>query len=71
MKAESDPITEDELLLRRVRIEKFCTNEVPLISPNAFEPRIQGRDPDIRLVMLKLAEEASKDENIVRRPAGV
>jgi hypothetical protein len=46
MKAETDPIADDEWLLRRVRIEKFRTNKVPMISPNAFEPRIKGRDPD-------------------------
>jgi hypothetical protein len=144
MKAETDPITDDEFLLRRVRIERFRTDQVPIISPNAFEPRTQGRDPDtdgisfyraaclndpdeilpgdpqrrrvngiVRLsvsflkslnlsvvskldarvkghvvipelnaqdyqankarfkpIMLKLAEEASKDENIVRWPQG-
>lgn len=46
MKAETDPITDDEWLLRRVRVEKFRTDKVPVISPNAFEPRIKGRDPD-------------------------
>jgi hypothetical protein len=46
MKAETDPIADDEWLLRRVRIEQFRTNKVPIISPNAFEPRIKGRDPD-------------------------
>ena len=46
MKAETDPITDDEWLLRRVRNEKFRTDKLPVISPNAFEPRIKGRDPD-------------------------
>jgi hypothetical protein len=46
MKSEDDPITDDEWLLRRVRVEKFRTNKLPVISPNAFEPRIGGRDPD-------------------------
>jgi hypothetical protein len=46
MKAETDPITDDEWLLRRIRVERFRTDEVPIISPNAFEPRIKGRDPD-------------------------
>lgn len=46
MKAETDPISEDEWLLRRVRVEKFRTDKLPIISPNAFEPRIKGRDPD-------------------------
>lgn len=50
MKAETDPITDDEWLLRRVRVEKFRTDTTPIISPNAFEPRLPGpkvRDPDI------------------------
>lgn len=46
MKAETAPIADDEWLLRRVRVEKFRTDKVPIISPNAFEPRIKGRDPD-------------------------
>ena len=46
MKAETEPITDDEWLLRRVRLEKFRTDKVPVISPNAFEPRVTGRDPD-------------------------
>jgi hypothetical protein len=46
MKSEGDPITEDEWLLRRVRIEQFRTDKSPIISPNAFEPRVKGRDPD-------------------------
>jgi hypothetical protein len=46
MKPEGEPITDDEWLLRRVRIEKFRTDKVPILSPNAFEPRIKGRDPD-------------------------
>jgi hypothetical protein len=47
MKSEDDPITDDEWLLRRVRVEMFRTSKVPVISPNAFEPRIKGRDPDM------------------------
>lgn len=46
MKAESDPITDDEWLLRRVRIERFRTDKTPITSPNAFEPRTTGRDVD-------------------------
>jgi hypothetical protein len=46
MKAETDPITDDEWLLRRVHFEKFKTDEVPIITPSAFDPRIKGRDPD-------------------------
>lgn len=46
MKAETDPITDDEWLLRRVYKDRFRTDKVPILSPNAFEPRIKGRDPD-------------------------
>jgi hypothetical protein len=46
MKAETDPIADDEWLLRRVRIERFRTDKTPIISPNAFEPRVKGRDID-------------------------
>lgn len=44
MKAEADPITEDEWLIRLVWEDRF-TNRVPVISPNSFEPR-EGRNPD-------------------------
>jgi hypothetical protein len=47
MKPESDPIDDNEWLLRRVRSERFRTDEVPIISPNAFEPRTKGRDVDL------------------------
>ena len=46
MKSEDEPISADEWLLRRVRKEKFRTDKNPLISPNAFEPRIKGDHPD-------------------------
>lgn len=46
MKPETDPITEDEWLLRRVRVERFRTDKTPIISPNAFEPRVKRRDID-------------------------
>jgi hypothetical protein len=42
MKAEDDPITDDEYLLRRVHKSRFN----PVLSANAFEPRIKGRDLD-------------------------
>jgi hypothetical protein len=38
MKAETDPITEDEWLIRLVW-EDRVTTRVPITSPNAFEPR--------------------------------
>jgi hypothetical protein len=46
LKSENDPITDDEWLLRRVRVERFRLSETPVISPNAFEPRVTGRGLD-------------------------
>lgn len=46
MKSESDPITPDEWLLRRVHIHRFTPSRGCPISPNAFEPRYKGNDPD-------------------------
>jgi hypothetical protein len=46
-KHESEPIGDDEWLLRRVRRERFRPLQIPLIAPAAFEPRIKGRDPDV------------------------
>lgn len=46
MKPESSPITDDEYLLRRVHRDRFRSDRVPIVSPNAFEPRVKGRDPD-------------------------
>jgi hypothetical protein len=47
MKAESDPVTDDEWLLRCVFFKRFRTDELPIISPNTFEPRDKkSRQPD-------------------------
>lgn len=46
-KRESDPISEDELLVRRVRVERFRSKKVPYVSPSAFEPRMTGDSPDL------------------------
>jgi hypothetical protein len=45
-KGENEPVSADEWLFRRVRIELFRTAKLPLISPSAFEPRTKGRDID-------------------------
>lgn len=45
MKAETDPITDDEWLIRIVHFDKF-TGRVPPVSPNAFEPRVKGEHAD-------------------------
>lgn len=47
MKSESEPITKEEWLLRRVRVERFRNDKTPIISPNAFEPRLRGREIDL------------------------
>ncbi|MFO0810091.1 MAG: hypothetical protein U0746_15835 [Gemmataceae bacterium] len=47
MKAETDPITEDEWLLRRVHKDRFPNDKIPPVSPSAFEPRVKGRDLDV------------------------
>jgi len=47
MKSESEPIADDEWLLRRVWWERFRSQTTPIISPNAFEPRTGGREPDV------------------------
>ena len=52
MKAETDPITDDEWLLRRVRHDQFRTDDLPVISPNAFQLRLKGREPDTRGISL-------------------
>lgn len=46
-KRESDPISEDELLVRRVWVERFRSDKVPFVSPSAFEPRTTGSSPDV------------------------
>lgn len=49
MKSESDAITDDEFLLRRVHKSRFKTEKCPVISPSSFEPRLKGpktRDAD-------------------------
>lgn len=71
MKSEAEPITDDEWLFRRVRKEQFRTDKVPLISPNAFEPRIKGRDPDTDGISLYRAEcLADPDEALATIAAG-
>jgi hypothetical protein len=61
-KRESDPISEDELLVRRVWGERFRSDKVPFVSPSAFEPRTTGNSPDldgISLYRLDCLESAS------------
>jgi hypothetical protein len=65
MKDETDPITDDEWFPRRVRVEKFRTDMVPVISPNAFEPRVKGRDPDTDGISLYRAECLAQAEEVL------
>lgn len=46
-KSEDQPISNDELLLRRVHVTRFDNKRIPIISPSAFEPRVKGNDPDL------------------------
>jgi hypothetical protein len=82
MKNESDPIAEDEWLLRRVHKSRFRTEKLPIISPSSFEPRIEGRDPDVdgislyreaclespEQILTTVAENKRQDQGIVRIP---
>ena len=45
-KFETEPISDDEWLFRRVHTSRFRTNKTPYVSPGAFEPRVKGNDPD-------------------------
>jgi hypothetical protein len=64
VKFEFEPISDDEWLLRRVRIERFRLEKTPFISPDAFAPRTKGRDLDdngislYRLACLDVPEKA-------------
>jgi hypothetical protein len=85
LKLETDPIADDEWLLRRVRVERFRTDNTPIISPNAFEPRVTGRDIDrdgISLfreaclsaatdILVTVAAEKRHENGIVRIPVSL
>jgi hypothetical protein len=46
LKDESEPISDDEWLVRQVYIDRFREHEIPFISPTAFQPRHKGYAPD-------------------------
>ena len=46
MKDQSDPITPDEWLLRRVHKNEFRPTEPPSIDKYAFKPNVAGNYPD-------------------------
>ena len=79
MQSESDPITDDEWLLRIVWRPRF-TEGIPPISPKTFEPRVSGHHPDedgISLFreaclqaptdVLEVVQEAKRGENGIVR----
>jgi hypothetical protein len=45
MKPETDPIAQDEWLIRLVFRDRF-TARVPIVAASTFEPRVKGRVPD-------------------------
>lgn len=62
MKQETDPITEDEWLIRRVHRDQFRIGKDPYVSPKAFRPRVEGDQPDTDGISLfRLA--CLRDEN--------
>jgi hypothetical protein len=79
MKSESDPIDDDELLIRRIHRDRYKTDRVPKVSASGFEPRYRGNDPDTtgislyRLaclqhaddVLLPVPEEKRRDQALV------
>lgn len=46
MKKESEPVSADEWLIRRVHRDQFRLGEESIIAPRAFLPRKGGRDID-------------------------
>lgn len=78
-KRESDPICDDELLVRRVRVERFKSDRIPIVSPSAFEPRTKGDSQDVdgislyRLDCLESVSDALRtiSDDIKRQQTGV
>lgn len=67
MKDETEAVTEDEWLVRRITAERFKRGRDPH-SPNAFEPRIKGREIDedgISLYRLSCLSDATEVLSIV------
>ena len=67
MKDQSEPITEDEWLIRLVFHDRV-TERVPIISPNAFEPR-DGRNPDTDGISLYRATCLNDPTDVLRNLA--
>ena len=64
MKSESEPITDDDWLIRRVHKMYWLAESFPFIIPEAFRPREKGDAPDLtgisvhRLSCLQCLEES-------------
>jgi hypothetical protein len=65
MKSEGDPITDDEWLIRRVPRNYYDESLDQKISPNAFEPRVKGRDPDTDGISLYRADCLSDPSDVL------
>lgn len=69
MKLESDDITDDEWLYRRVHETRVAN--LPRVSPSAFEPRVKGTDPDVDGISLFRADCLADAEQVLEViPAG-
>lgn len=71
MRHESEPITDDEWLFRRVHHDRFRSDRVPFVSPDAFEPRVGGREPNVDGISLFRADclESTDDLlNLIKDP---
>ena len=65
LKDETEPITDDEWLYRRVHATRFRTARTPFVSPGAFEPIIKGNYPDIDGISLFRADCLSSAEDVL------
>lgn len=55
-KQETEPISDEEWLYRRIHATRFRTNQSPYVSPSAFEPRTKGDDQDVDGISLFRAD---------------
>ncbi len=65
MKPETDPISEDEWLLRRVHSTRYQKRDLPFLSPTAFEPRTTGDASDVDGISLYREACLSNPEDIL------
>ena len=65
LKEETEPITDDEWLYRRVHTMRFRTARTPFVSPSAFEPNVKGKYPDTDGISLFRADCLRSAEDIL------